>query len=360
MESSLFSIYNDIQSQSVSILDTIETLKPNTNNESFNSIFCKDYILKHPGKGFDITVSVGHSHSVMFHLWFPNNNITAILPSSTSEKEFAEQVALTCSKWLAYAYTLRDTGCSDTLHVYMYLTNLKKKMPKTTAEVFDQQHVNTAFTYSCMKNNVIMLYRSEEFMKVFFHETFHTFGFDFSGDSELATMAANKIKEFFHIESEINVFETYAEMWATILGMLFQCNNTTTTSCFNKELKKQQKFAVEQCAKVLRHNGCAMRKFINKECIIQEKTNVASYYIFKAALLQNLKQFVEFVGGKVKQEWTEQKVKEFVEMIRENTTARNFVSKVERVRTKSGMNRTMKMTDGICRDIKRCLKTHRK
>jgi len=70
--------------------------------------------------------------------------------------------------------------CSNSLIIYLYFTSLNKNLPTSHIEILDQVHVNTAFTYSCPKDSEIVIFRKEEWFKVFIHETFHSFGLDFS------------------------------------------------------------------------------------------------------------------------------------------------------------------------------------
>ena len=54
-----------------------------------------------------------------------------------------------------------------------------KLLPDTSTENL-KKNVNTAFTYTCNRNNVIHIYRQEEWFKVLIHETFHNLNMDFS------------------------------------------------------------------------------------------------------------------------------------------------------------------------------------
>jgi hypothetical protein len=63
-----------------------------------------------------------------------------------------------------------------------------------------------------------MLYRMEEWFKVFIHETFHCLGLDFSGMN-----VSNSNKQILQLfpgcsrDMDVRVYETYCEIWAETL-----------------------------------------------------------------------------------------------------------------------------------------------
>ena len=70
--------------------------------------------------------------------------------------------------------------CVKNLDVDIFLTKQKKTLPEIKDKVIGPKNVNTAYTYRCVHGSTsIKLYREEDLMKVFFHETFHTFNMDF-------------------------------------------------------------------------------------------------------------------------------------------------------------------------------------
>jgi len=101
---------------------------------------------------------------------------------------------------IMWFYILNEYGsktCSPTFTIFFYFTSLEKKLPKTNIDILDQTNVNTAFTTTCPKDSEIVIFRKEEWFKVFIHETFHTFGLDFS---IIDTNECNKIvSELFFI-----------------------------------------------------------------------------------------------------------------------------------------------------------------
>jgi len=70
--------------------------------------------------------------------------------------------------------------CASSLDIYLNMINHNKVLPIITGEPIEQINANTAFTWACVENSTIQIFREEEWFKVLIHESFHTFGLDFS------------------------------------------------------------------------------------------------------------------------------------------------------------------------------------
>ena len=51
------------------------------------------------------------------------------------------------------------------------------RLPENKTDILDQVNCNTAVTYACAVNGECLIYRKEEWFKVFIHETFHAYEF---------------------------------------------------------------------------------------------------------------------------------------------------------------------------------------
>ena len=112
---------------------------------------------------------------------------------------------------IMWMYILNDYSskeCSKELEVYLYFTTLKKILPETNISVLSENNVNTAYTTTCPKVSDIVIFRKEEWFKVFMHETFHNFALDFS-DMNVEN-STKRILSIFPIKSDVNLFEAYA------------------------------------------------------------------------------------------------------------------------------------------------------
>lgn len=209
--------------------------------------------------------------------------------------------------WLSIAINLHDTDCSQTLHIYLFMTPSIKLMPYNNSVDMARKHINSAFTYSCNKNNNIHVFRKEEWFKVFIHETFHNLGFDFSGiDNGFSDTYASKI---FPFDLDFRIYESYCETWATIIHSIFVCcenknkiDKTEIISDISNIIEKETMFSLFQCNKILHHFGMKYENLylqdeesrfarIHK---YKESTPVISYFFFKTILLYNTNLFVEW------------------------------------------------------------------
>jgi len=131
--------------------------------------------------------------------------------------EYVERIIM----WLYILQLHSSEKCSEQLKIFIYFTGMEKWLPRPTHKqpILDESNVNTAYTYSCRKNNDIVIYRKEEWFKVFIHETFHSFGLDFSSNDNILTR--DKILQLFNVNSIVNLFEAYTELWARIMNAIF-------------------------------------------------------------------------------------------------------------------------------------------
>ena len=217
--------------------------------------------------------------------------------------------------WLYTASIYAPANCSNTLHIYLYFTDLMKTLP-THGTSIDQINANTAATRSCNKTNEIHLYREEEWFKVLIHECFHCFGLDFSEYD--CSKTTKYILQLFPVKSDVLLFETYCEMWAEILNVMF-ISYLSTKHVENlyailvdkmikktaKMLEKEQEFSLFQCIKVLHFYGLDYND-LHKQTVAahskrtnqyNEKTNILSYYILKSIYMFSVDDFIEWCAN---------------------------------------------------------------
>lgn len=176
-------------------------------------------------------------------------------------------------------------------------------MPTSKNEIYSMNHVNTAVTTSCIPNSQIIIYRMEEWFKVFIHETFHVFGLDFSHMSSSIYPQKQKLKQVFSIQSDFLIFEAYCEFWATFFNVFFQLKKqykNSSSSIFlskmRQQLQKEQTFSIQQMNKILQSMNLTYTSLFDKTKSIQyqEDTNVFAYYILKSILLYFYDDFIQW------------------------------------------------------------------
>jgi hypothetical protein len=240
--------------------------------------------------------------------------ITLLCPASKpNSHNFIETAFRRMYRWLVFANPYAPTTCSQTMSVYIYFTPLKKYLPKDRSSNISEYHANTGFTTSCKKETEMNVFREEEWFKVFVHETFHNMGLDFSHYD--TTEATKKILTLYPVNSDVNVFETYCEMWAELINLLYIALFTTTAhgnrvariqQQFEIMVYREQMFSLFQCAKILYFYGLSYRELYEKTAEshqsrlykYKEKTNVLSYYVIKCLLLFHANEFIEWCAIK--------------------------------------------------------------
>jgi hypothetical protein len=248
--------------------------------------------------------------------------------------------------WLFMAYPYKNKSCSQQLKIYLYLSNLPKLIDPSKKTILNQEMINTAFTYACIADNSIILFREEEWFKVFIHETFHSLGFDFSGSPSLTEIAKNKILNLFSIQSDVLLYETYTELNAEILNVLFFVYFTTKKKNlssnnyeafikkFDKYMNYERLFSCFQCVKVLHYNQTAYQDIISKKTNkYREQTNVFVYYILKSVLMTYYKEYLDWIitnnDGSLNFIKTESQLNEFIQLIQKNYMNSDFLEKIE-------------------------------
>lgn len=193
--------------------------------------------------------------------------------------------------WLFAANEYRKPGCSDKLHIWLYMTHAPKLLDLSNKLPLDETHANTAFTYPCSSEGNIFIYREEEWFKVLIHETFHSYSLDFCSDNGLAGVAESRIHRAFPRVSgrQLRVYETYCETMAEILNLVYSYPAGEFNSCLHYE----RQFGVFQMVKVLRYMGLTYADlFVEGE--YHEKTYIFSYYVLKCVCLYYADEFMDW------------------------------------------------------------------
>jgi hypothetical protein len=196
--------------------------------------------------------------------------------------------------WLYIISTYSSYKCLQKLNIYIYLSSSLKQLPINKNIILNQEHANTAFTRLCSE---IIIFRQEEWFKVFIHETIHNFNLDFSN---MNTQKCNQIiKNIFHVNSNVNLYESYTEFWARIINISFisyiHTNNFNNfTKVFEKLINIEISYSMFQMIKILDYMNLTYDDIINNfQEKYQEDTNILSYFIVTNILIFN---YVDFLS----------------------------------------------------------------
>lgn len=206
------------------------------------------------------------------------------------------------------------SGVTFTNHIFIYLTPFKKTLPEKNDDyVLGVEHVNSGMTKykTHEKENYIIVYRKEEWLKVLIHELLHAYRIDVKTQ---CNTSKSIMKSLFPIKSEMNYNEAYTECWAIILHCLLHsyiASETYEKYCdmFHGNVEIELSFSMKQANKVLHHMYLHYNALITehkhdvnismiRNLYFKEDTNVFSYYILKLVLLFFYDEFIVFCGKK--------------------------------------------------------------
>ena len=280
--------------------DNVRVPAPSLLTSSYVPAVIKQYIeqkskayIHYTCRLFNRSISI---YIVLFH------KITA------SDMVYCDKMVHQMLMWLRIAFLYSSQYCGKNLKIYLYYTPFKKKLPLALMDILSPEHCNSAVTTSCALDGTIVIYRKEEWFKVFIHESFHSLGLDFSTFS--CHMLNAKLSNLFPIKSEMNVFEAYSEFWATIINCLFCAYNLLDDKLNDRDfllysdfcIQFERIFALFQMVKILNFMGISYKHLFEKNEISEvarrylykEETNVFSYYIIKCILLYNYDAFLKW------------------------------------------------------------------
>lgn len=233
-------------------------------------------------------------------------------------KEKIDAMAKRMYIWLHILNKIAAKTCARKLVVKVFLSNKKKYIPDNINTVIGPENVNGGVSNLCSYKNEILIFRTEEWFKVFVHETMHTFNLDFSSMNDITLRT--KLLNLFPVDTSMDASEAYSEFWATIINCAFCAYNMTVKK--GEDGKKrpysnikqdyidyadlcialERLFSVLQCAKVLHHMGITYNMlFIDNSMYVKlrkmyykEYSNVFSYYILKCILLFHYGDFISW------------------------------------------------------------------
>jgi hypothetical protein len=289
---------------------TRELKQPSLALSSFVSSSAQDKIKNGNGNVIQYNTSISVKRGTNFYKHkIEINFITYDDPLFSNNYKY-DKYNLYVIAWLNFVFIYSSVHCSKELTVFFYLTDEKKTLPTRYVQILGPENCNSAVTTGCMEKTEILIYRKEEWFKVFLHETFHCLGLDLAGFE--TKEFKKKIKSIFPLEN-IDITETYAEFWATIFNCLFCSYILLDKNIKKKEdlieqflqystfcIKFEQIFALFQTVKILNFMGVEYQSLYRKDSIsasvrkylYKEKTNVFAYYILKSLFLYFYNDFV--------------------------------------------------------------------
>ena len=210
--------------------------------------------------------------------------------------ECIKRMLILFSTYLKYS----TRNCSNKLSIFLFFSKLEKTLPEY-GEQMERHNLNNAYTYPCTENSELIIYRKEEWFKVFCHESLHNLGLDFSETDD--TVSKELILKIFPIKSNVRLYEAYTETWAKIINCIF-CSIYKYTDDFdnfiyrfNYLISKERAFAILQSVKILNYMGLKYQDLYEENGNrdkYYEKTYLISYFIINSILLNNYQEFIKW------------------------------------------------------------------
>jgi hypothetical protein len=169
---------------------------------------------------------------------------------------------------------------------------------RCTSKIVEPIHINSGYTYG----ENIVIFRKEEFMRVFIHECFHLFCLDFN---EVHVDFKQLLQPLFSVNSDYLLFESLCEFWArTINCALFAYFIEKDPSYEDFEKIFQLNLNIERIYSLVQMKHYLSIFHLEYEDLIsgriksyKENTNGICYYVITAILFfhyqQTMNWFVE-------------------------------------------------------------------
>lgn len=260
-------------------------------------------------------------------------NIYFTIDNKTSIKEI-HKCLYQIIFWLYVVTKYSNTNCSKILNIFIYLTTLEKNLPKIGEEI-DEININTGFTSSCTPKSNIVIYRREEWYKVFIHETLHNLGIDFSG---MDNRELNKqFYTIFKINFDPKLYEAYTDSWAKILNVLVCSYLISDKTYKNYIINTERLMNIErthcflQCIKILNYMNIEYEDLF-EENEYKENTSMLSYYILNSVILNNYQYFLLWCKNNNKNLLQFDKNKKssiFFEVIKKNYKTKSYITRLK-------------------------------
>ena len=190
---------------------------------------------------------------------------------------FTEQQQQNCDDFarsVEYALHLLPRMRCPRFTAFIFLTDRVKRL---NHPVLGQDEVNTGYADRC---GTVVIYRKQEWLKVFLHECIHFFGIDARFEEPVRL-------QMFRVPMEVSLAETFSEVLARRI-------NCAVVARFSNQPEEElwateQNYAIENMVKVLRAMGLSYDDLFTEYAArhYEERTNVFAYVVLGAILCQS-------------------------------------------------------------------------
>jgi hypothetical protein len=199
---------------------------------------------------------------------------------------------LTIMKKIADKFNLPNK--KNKVKIRIILSRQKKSL-YSNYNILGPINVNSGST---LPGEFVNIWRFEEFEKVMIHELQHFYGCDFHSSNSNYHLIFNVINNYFDIEGDDKVNESYNEVMAHIISMIYfsKVNELKLEDIYHSELY----FLLFQTAKIIDFFGGdnydSIFKSEKNHIIINQRTSVLSYYLIKTLFMFNIEYTTKFIS----------------------------------------------------------------
>lgn len=204
--------------------------------------------------------------------------------------------------WLYVANHYSDIEFCKKLDISLYFTKHKKQFPNSEDVQLDYSNINSGMsTWYNNSTSSIIIFRYEEWFKVFVHECGHSYGIesDVVHESELVKFVKKIV--FINIDSRIG--EAYVETWARLIVSFYSAIEHSSDYeefiiLLRFNMKVESIFSAVQAYQILKFMKVPYRAVIypldKRSILYKETTNIFAYYIMCGSYLQDPCGFIEW------------------------------------------------------------------
>lgn len=207
--------------------------------------------------------------------------------------------------WLFVCNKYSDRDCCNELCIDLYFTDIKKGFPNSASIALDHSHVNSGVSiiYNNSSSNII-IFRYEEWFKVFIHECGHSYGIE--THSTYKDTLPQYVKSLISIKINSRIGEAYVETWARIMIAFYGAiensndyNKFITLLRFN--MKVESIFSAIQAYRILAFMKIPYNVVINPlsqdGASYRESTNIFAYYILCGSFMYDPFKFITWCSN---------------------------------------------------------------
>jgi hypothetical protein len=222
----------------------------------------------------------------------------------------------------------------DKIDIKIILTPISKTYPTVPIE---PSSINSGQTDP--NKNEIIIFRKEEWLKVFIHECFHLFCLDFC---DVQFNAVPLFKKMYHIDSEFLIFESFTELWARTINVSIISYHTKDNITYEEyeelvkiNLQVERIYCIAQMNHVLNNMGYTYEDLIYfKKPILQEKTNFFCYYVLSGVLFYYYDDTMKwFMKNNSFVQFSKSKVHLFFQFIKQIHNRPDFLQFIKKINT---------------------------